>query len=329
MKKNIAVIAGGYSSEYEVSLRSAETVSAAMDPERYNVYRVTLEKDAWTATLPDGTTAPVNRNDFSFPCGGEAVTVDCAYITVHGTPGEDGRLQGYLDMLRIPYRSCGVLASALTFNKFVCNRFLYSQGISVATAMRLQRGERYTVKAIVARLGGLPVFVKPNSSGSSFGISKVTDAAQMPAAIGKAFAEGDEVIIERFIPGREVTCGCYRVKGDIVTLPLTEVVTANEFFDYGAKYGGESQEITPAPLSGELTGRIRQVTANIYELIGARGLIRADYILHPGGAPGDGEPVLLEVNTTPGMTAASFIPQQIRAAGSGLREVLTDIIENG
>lgn len=323
MKKNIAVIAGGYSSEYEVSLRSAATVSAAIDPERYRVYVVTLEKDAWTATLPDGTTAPVNKNDFTFPCGGETVTIDCACITVHGTPGEDGRLQGYFDMLGIPYPSCGVLASALTFNKFVCNRFLESQGICVADSIRLRRGERHTAKAIVARLG-LPVFVKPNESGSSFGVSRVTRIAQLQPAIGKAFAEGGEVIIERFIMGTEVTCGCYRVKGDTVALPLTEVVTENGFFDYRAKYCGESQEITPARLSGELTGQIQRETKKIYELIGARGLVRADYIL-----PAGGQPVLLEVNTIPGMTAASFIPQQIRAAGSDLRTVLTDIIENG
>ncbi|MDR2138652.1 MAG: D-alanine--D-alanine ligase [Tannerella sp.] len=323
MKKNIAVVAGGYSSEYEVSLRSAETVSAAIDPERYNVYGIVLEKDAWTARLPDGRTVPVNKNDFSFSCGGDVISIDYAYITVHGSPGEDGRLQGYLDMLRIPCSSCGILACALTFNKYVCNRFLESQGISVAAAIRLRRGESLAADAIVASLG-LPVFVKPNSSGSSFGISKVKDAEQLQPAIGKAFAEDDEVIIERFIPGVEVTCGCYSARGNLIALPLTEVIPANEFFDYGAKYNGESEEITPARLSAELTGRIQQETKNIYKLIGARGLIRVDYILAPGG-----HPVVLEVNTTPGMTATSFIPQQIRAAGSNLRNVLTDIIENG
>ncbi|MDR2041823.1 MAG: D-alanine--D-alanine ligase [Tannerella sp.] len=323
MKKNVAVVAGGYSSEYEVSLRSAETVSAAIDPERYNVYGVVLKQDAWTALLPDGETAPVNKNNFSFSCGGDTVSIDYAYITIHGTPGEDGRLQGYFDMLRIPYSSCGVLASALTFNKYICNCFLESRGISVAASIRLRRGESLATDQIVARLG-LPVFVKPNNSGSSFGISKVKDAAQMQPAIGKAFAEGDEVIIERFVPGLEVTCGCYSVKGNIIALPLTEVIPANEFFDYGAKYNGESQEITPARLSGELTGLIQRETKTIYELIGARGMIRADYILSA-----EGHPLLLEVNTTPGMTATSFIPQQIRAAGSDLRNVLTDIIENG
>ncbi|MDR1456337.1 MAG: D-alanine--D-alanine ligase [Tannerella sp.] len=322
-KKNIAVVAGGYSSEYEVSLRSAETVRASIDTERYRVYGVTLGRDAWTATLPDGTETPVNKNDFSFCCGDDTVAVDYAYITVHGAPGEDGRLQGYLDMLRIPYSSCGVLASALTFNKYVCNRFLESQGIAVAASIRLRRGEHIAADEIVARLG-LPVFVKPNDSGSSFGVSKVKNAAQMQPAMEKAFAEGDEVIVERYVPGVEVTCGCYRVKDDLIALPLTEVVPANEFFDYGAKYNGESQEITPARLSGELAGQIQQETKKIYELVGARGLIRVDYMI-----PAGGQPVLLEVNTTPGMTAASFIPQQIRAAGSDLRNVLTDIIENG
>jgi D-alanine-D-alanine ligase len=323
MRKNVAIVAGGYSSEYEVSLRSAETVFAAIDPDKYNRYKVILEKDAWTVTLPDGTTAPVDKNDFSFRENGAVRSVDYAYITVHGAPGEDGRLQGYLDMLRIPYSSCGVLASALTFNKYICNRFLESQGILVSGSICLRRGEAVATDEIIARLG-LPVFVKPNDCGSSFGVTKVKEAGQLPTAIEKAFAEGNEVIIERFIPGVEVTCGCYKTNGKVVALPVTEVIPANDFFDYGAKYNGESQEITPARLSGELTGRIQRETAKIYNLTGSRGIIRVDYII-----PADRKPVLLEVNTTPGMTATSFIPQQIQAAGLDIREVLTDIIENG
>ncbi|MDR3260996.1 MAG: D-alanine--D-alanine ligase [Tannerella sp.] len=323
MKKNVAVVAGGYSSEYEVSRRSAETVFASVDPERYNVYRVMIDKDVWTAVFPDGNTASVDKNDFSFLHNGQTVSVDFAYITIHGTPGEDGRLQGYFDMLRIPYSSCGVLASALTFNKYICNRFLQNQGILIAGSIRLRRGEHLSADDIFTRLG-CPVFVKPNDSGSSFGVTKVKDAAQMQPAILKALSEGDEVIIESFIQGVEVTCGCYKVKGEVVALPLTEVIPANEFFDYGAKYNGESQEITPARLSGELTGRIQQETKKIYDLTGAKGIIRVDYII-----PADEKPVLLEVNTTPGMTATSFIPQQIQAAGLDLRQILSDIIENG
>ncbi|MDR3261752.1 MAG: D-alanine--D-alanine ligase [Tannerella sp.] len=323
MKKNIAIVAGGYSSEYEVSLRSAETVFASIDKEKYNLYKVILDRGAWTAQLPDGQTAPVDRNNFSFRQNGDVISIDFAYITVHGAPGEDGRLQGYFDMLQIPYSSSGVLTSALTFNKYICNRFLKSQGILVSDSVRLRRGELVATDDIIAGLG-LPVFVKPNNSGSSFGITKVKAAAQLQAAVEKALAEGDEVIIERFVPGTEVSCGSYRMRGEVVVLPLTEVVTANEFFDYDAKYNGESQEITPARLSGELTGRIQRETARIYELVGAKGIIRVDYIV-----TADGQPVLLEVNTTPGMTAASFIPQQLRVAGLDIREVITGIIENG
>jgi D-alanine-D-alanine ligase len=322
MKKNVAIIAGGYSSEYEISLQSAETLFASIDRDKYNLYKVILERDAWTAILPDGKTFPVDRNNFSFRCGDTAVQIDFAYITIHGTPGEDGRLQGYFDMLRIPYSSCGTLASALTFNKYTCNRFLKSQGIHVPDAIRLRRGQGMDTNDIISTLG-LPVFVKPNDGGSSLGTTKVKDAAQMQTAIEQAFREGKEVIIERFIPGIEVTCGCYKVKGKEVVLPLTEVVTQNEFFDFGAKYNGEVQEITPARLSAGLTGRIQNETATIYDLIGAKGIIRVDYIIPP-----DEVPVMLEVNTTPGMTATSFIPQQIRTAGLNLRDVLTDLIEN-
>ncbi|MDR3267525.1 MAG: D-alanine--D-alanine ligase [Tannerella sp.] len=322
MKKNIAIIGGGYSSEYEVSLRSAETVFASMDREKYNLYRVILEKNAWTALLPDGKTAPVDKSNFSFQQDGAVITIDFAYITVHGAPGEDGRLQGYFDLLHIPYSSCGVLASALTFNKYVCNRFLRSQGILVSDSIRLRRGDAVETDGIIARLG-LPVFVKPNDSGSSFGVSKVKEAGRMQEAIETALGEGNEVIIERFIPGVEVTCGCYKVRGQVVVFPLTEVLPANDFFDYSAKYKGESQEITPARLSAELSDRIRQETATIYDLVGAKGIIRVDYIV-----PADEKPVLLEVNTTPGMTATSFIPQQILAAGLEIKDVMTDIIEN-
>ena len=324
MKKNIAVVAGGYSSEYEVSLRSAETLCAAIDPQRYKVWKVILEKEAWRAILPDGTSSPVDRNSFSFRNSDETVSVDFAYITIHGAPGEDGRLQGYFDMLRIPYSSCGVLVSAMTFNKYVCNRFLQSFGVRISDSIRLRRGERIDADAIVGRLG-LPVFVKPNAGGSSYGVAKVKEIAHLSEAVAKAFDEGDEVMIERFVPGVEVTCGCYRTAaGDITALPVTEVIPANEFFDYGAKYNGESREITPARLSEKLTERIRRETAEIYDMLGAAGIIRIDYMI-----PEDEQPVLLEVNTTPGMTSASFIPQQIRAAGCELREILTDIIENG
>ncbi|MDR1331453.1 MAG: D-alanine--D-alanine ligase [Tannerella sp.] len=322
MKKNIAIIAGGYSSEYEVSVRSARNLYGFIDRERYSVYIILIERDRWLAQLPDGGTAPVDRNDFSFRMKDARIRIDYAYVTIHGTPGENGLLQGYFDMLGIPCSSCGTLASALTFNKYLCNRLMSTIGVRVPDAVRLRRGEAFDGDGMLARLG-LPVFVKPNDSGSSFGVSRVDEASQLQAAVDKAFEESDEVVIERFIPGVEVTCGCLRTKGEITALPVTEVVSTRVFFDYDAKYNGESQEITPARISPALTATVQQTTAAIYDFVGARGIIRVDYII-----PDDGNPVLLEINTTPGMTDASFIPQQVQAAGLEMKDMLTGIIEN-
>lgn len=272
--------------------------------------------------LPGGEETPIDKNDFSFREGDRVRHFDFAYITIHGTPGEDGRLQGYFDMIGLPYSSCGTLASAVTFNKYVCNHYLSGFGVKIADSVRLFRKNAVEGDEIVARLG-LPLFVKPNDGGSSFGVTKVKEAAALLPAIEKAFAEGREVIIESFIEGTEVTCGCYKVKGKEVVFPLTEVVTDNEFFDFDAKYNGQVDEITPARISASLTEKIQRETSRIYDLLGAKGIIRVDYII-----PADGEPRLLEVNTTPGMTATSFIPQQVRAAGLDIREVMTDIIEN-
>lgn len=320
--KNIAIVAGGDSSEYEVSLKSAEGIYNFIDKDRYQLYIVLMRNGKWTVQLPDGNTPDIDKNDFSFTANGHKVTFDYAYIIIHGRPGEDGRLQGYLDMLGIPYSSCGVLPSALTFNKFINNQFLKSQGVRVADSIRLVRGEQMKTEHLISHLG-LPVFVKPNDGGSSFGITKVKEAGQMQPAIEKAFAEGGEVLIESYTKGTEVTCGCYKTKTKQVVFPLTEVVTTNEFFDFNAKYNGESEEITPARISDELTAVIQQETLKIYDLIGAHGFIRIDFII-----PENNDPVLLEINTNPGMTTTSFIPQQIAAAGLDIKEVMTDIIEN-
>jgi len=321
--KNIAIVAGGDSSEYEVSMRSAEGLYSFIDKDRYNLYIVTIQKGDWKVQMPDGSIKDIDKNDFSFQSGnGNKIKFDYAYITIHGRPGEDGRLQGYFDMLDIPYSSCGVLAGALTFNKFINNQFLKSQGINVSDSIRLTKGQTVETKDIINKLK-LPVFVKPNDGGSSFGVTKVKDASQMQPAIEKAFAEGDEVIIESFVKGTEVTCGCYKTKSKQIVFPITEVVTENEFFDYNAKYNGEVQEITPARISAELTATIQQETLKIYDIIGARGIIRIDYII-----PENSSPVLLEVNTNPGMTATSFIPQQIKAANLDIKNVMTEIIDN-
>ncbi|WP_080905665.1 D-alanine--D-alanine ligase [Parabacteroides sp. Marseille-P3160] len=322
MKKNIAIVAGGFSSEVVVSLKSAEGLYSFIDKDKYNLYIVIIKRDEWVVKLPDGELIPINKNNFGFTEFGMPKLFDFAYITIHGTPGEDGLLQGYFDLIGLPYSSCNTLVSALTFNKFVCNSFLRSQGLRVADSIRLFKGQTIDTEEVVNRLG-LPVFVKPNDSGSSFGVTKVKEAEALQEAISKAFSEGKEVILESFLGGTEVTCGCYKVKGKEEVFPVTEVVTPNEFFDFDAKYNGQVQEITPARISTELTSRIQSETSRVYDILGAQGLIRVDYIILP-----DGEPVILEINTTPGMTATSFIPQQIKAAGLDIRKVLTEIIEN-
>lgn len=322
MKKNIAIVWGGYSSEIIVSEKSMAGIYSFMDKDRYNVYKVRIDKKSWTVDI-DGKIYPVDKNDFSFYNDEkqEKILFDFAYITIHGTPGEDGRLQGYFDMLDIPYSSCGMMASALTFNKYICNKFLKNFGIKIADSYFLRENKNYNPEEIVNDLK-LPIFVKPNIGGSSFATTKVKRVEELTPAIETAFREAPEVIIESFIKGREVTCGCYRTKDKVVVLPITEVVTSNEFFDYKAKYEGEVQEITPADLTDELTGKIQRLTLDIYELIGAKGIARVDYII-----TGDGIPYLLEVNTTPGMTSTSFIPQQVAAAGMGMTDVLSEIIE--
>ncbi len=322
MKKNIAIVAGGDSSEIVVSLKSAEGIYSFIDKDKYFLYIAIVKKDEWYVNLPGGEQAAIDKNDFSFKEDGTVKHFDFAYITIHGTPGENGLLQAYFELIGLPYSSCNVLVSALTFNKFVCNQYLRNFDIRVSGSIRLFKEDTITDDEIISRLG-LPVFVKPNDGGSSFGVTKVKEAAQLRPAIGKAFSEGSEVVIESFIDGTEVTCGCYKIKGKEVVLPPTEVVTKNDFFDFDAKYNGQSDEITPARISAELTGKIQRTTSKIYDILGAKGLIRIDYIIPPGG-----EPVLLEVNTTPGMTAASFIPQQVRAAGMDIKDVMTDIIEN-
>ena len=322
MKKNIAIVAGGDSSEVVVSLKSANGIYSFIDKNKYNLYIAVIKKNEWTVKLPSGEVAPIDKNDFSFQENGQIVHFDFVYITIHGTPGEDGRLQGYFDLIGMPYSSCGMLVSAMTFNKYVCNHYLQDFGVKIASSIHLFKGQSVTDEEVVSRLG-LPVFIKPNDGGSSFGVTKVKEASAIQPAIAKAFEEGREVIIESFIDGTEVTCGCYKVEGKEVVFPITEVVTDNEFFDYDAKYNGQVDEITPARISEELTEKIKRSTSRIYDILGAKGIIRVDYII-----PSDEEPVLLEINTTPGMTATSFIPQQVRAAGLDIKDVMSDIIEN-
>jgi D-alanine-D-alanine ligase len=321
MKRNIAVIAGGNSSEREVSLRSANTVLEHLDKELYNPYLVEIKGNSMTV-ITNGTNTPVDLNDFSFSKDGEKIKFEYAYIIIHGTPGENGILEGYLKMLDIPHSTCGVLASALTFNKFMLNQFLKSFGIRIADSIMLRKGDTITAADVVEKIG-LPCFIKPSDGGSSFGTTKVKEPEQIEEAIAAAFNESDEIMIESFMQGTEVTNGYYKTKQREVMLPVTEVVPKRDFFDYEAKYNGAVEEITPARIPDELRDRIQMLTAAIYKIVGCNGIIRNDYIITE-----DNKINLLEINTIPGMTETSFIPQQIRAAGMTVKEVLTEIIEN-
>lgn len=319
MKKNVAIIWGGYSSEIVVSEKSMNGIYSFLDKDRYNIYKVKIDKKGWISEI-EGKEYTVDKNDFSISFRSTKIKIDFAYITIHGTPGEDGRLQGYFDMLDIPYSSCNWMASALTFNKFLCNNFLKNFGLNVAKSVYLHKDSRYDINSIADNLG-FPIFIKPNTGGSSFATTKVKSIDKMQEAIDFAFTEASDVIIESFISGREVTCGCYKTKDNEVVFPITEVITKNEFFDFNAKYMGEVEEITPADLPINIALNIQQLTSKIYDLVGAKGIIRVDFIIS------DNIPFLLEVNTTPGMTSTSFIPQQVKAAGLSMTDVLTEIIE--
>lgn len=322
MKRIIAIVAGGDSSENPVSLRSAATVYEYMDKNRYEPYIVEIEGKKWEAHLPDGERARIDRNDFSFTYGGKKTVFDYAYIIIHGTPGENGVFEGYLRLMRIPFSTCDVLASALTFNKFMLNKTLKSVGVNVSESIRIRKGDVVNPDKVVSLLG-LPCFIKPTDGGSSFGTTKVKTKEQIAQAVDEAFKENNEIMIESFMQGTEVTNGYYKTRKREVKLPVTEVVPKTDFFDYDAKYNGQVEEITPARIPDELRDRIQALTALIYDVIGCHGIVRNDYIITDGGKIN-----LLEVNTTPGMTATSFIPQQIKAAGMDLTEVLTEIIED-
>jgi len=322
--RNIAIVCGGDSSEHDVSLRSAQGLYSFFDKERYNVYIVDIKGQDWHVELHDGTTAKIDRNDFSFVEDGKAMLFDYAYITIHGTPGENGILQGYFDLVGIPYSTSGVLVEAMTFDKFVLNQYLRGYGVSVADSLLIRRGYEHLVneEEIEQRIG-MPCFVKPAADGSSFGVSKVKNADQLAPAIRKAMMESDTIMVEQYLEGTEISIGVYKTQEKSVVLPATEVVTQNEFFDYDAKYNGQVQEITPARLSDDITRRVREITSHIYDILHCNGIIRIDYIISK-----DGRISMLEVNTTPGMTPTSFIPQQVRAAGLEMKDVLTDIVEN-
>ena len=325
-KRTIAIVCGGDSSEHDVSLRSGQGLYSFFDKERYNIYIVDVKGTDWHVAFDNGDTAEIDKNDFSFVKDGQRKYFDYAYITIHGQPGENGVMQGYFDLIHLPYSTSGVLVEAMTFDKYVLNNYLRGFGINVADSILLRRGEEYDDEAIAKRIG-MPCFVKPAADGSSFGVSKVKNADQLAPALRLAFMEAEEAMIEGFMDGVEISQGIYKTADKCVVLPATEVVTSNEFFDYDAKYNGQVQEITPACLSPETAAEVAKTTSRIYDILHANGIIRIDYIITKD-ENGKDKVNMLEINTTPGMTVTSFIPQQVRAAGLDIKDVLSDIVEN-
>ncbi len=325
MKKNIALLAGGYSGEYVISIQTAKTIEQNLDSSKYNTYKIIVTRDGWWYEGADGQKQEVNKNDFSLTVNGEKINFDCVFIAIHGTPGEDGRIQGYLDMLEIPYTTCNAIVSALTFNKSYCNKVVKSFNVvNIANSVHLIKGEPYSVGNILEELR-LPMFVKPNESGSSLGVSKVKSVEELLPAIEKAFKEDNQVLIEEFIEGRELTIGVYKVDGYLKTLPATEIVSKNEFFDYEAKYTpGVTSEITPAPIDDSIREQLEHKAAHIYRHLNCRGIVRMDFILQKG----TNKLFFLEVNTMPGQSENSIVPQQVRAAELSLSDFYSAIIED-
>ncbi|MBR3682255.1 MAG: D-alanine--D-alanine ligase [Tidjanibacter sp.] len=324
MKKlNVALLAGGNSSEREIALQSAAQVAAAFDAQKYNVWLVDVCGRKFTHRTAEGVEYGVDLNDFSLTVEGTKTLFDYAYIMIHGTPGEDGHLQGYLEMMGVPFSSCDMVSSVITFDKITTKRAVAHTGVGLAKDILLREDDWIAPEAIVAELG-LPLFVKPNASGSSCGVTKVKRVEELPEAIFKAFEESSEVLVEEFVAGREMACGVLVTADKEWLLPITEVVAKNEFFDYEAKYtAGMSDEITPADIPAELVDRLHEMTLAAYKACRCRGLARVDFIVTP-----EGEPYLIEINTIPGMSGGSIVPKQLREAGISMTEALTAVIED-
>lgn len=319
--KNIAVVCGGNSGEYEVSMGSGRVAYQNIDSEKYNSYLIEIKGQDWNYLSDSGEKHPIDKSDFSLHLNGKHIRFDAVFNAIHGTPGEDGKIQGYFDLLDIPYTSCGVDSAALSFNKFLCNRFIHSFGIKTARSLSFLKDEKLPVNEVVETLG-LPVFVKPAGSGSSVGVSKVKKAEQLQGAVNEAFKEDDRVLIEAFIKGREICCGVMKRQKELVVFPLTEVIPDREFFDYEAKYHGNSTEITPANLEEEMETEIKTLSSFLYRQMNCKGFVRFDYILT------EEDLYFLEINAIPGMTQASLLPQQARAFGMTLKELFTTVVDN-
>jgi len=322
MKKKVALVTGGLSGEAQISYKSAITVNGNLDRNKFDVFQIDINPSGWWYTPENGAPQKVNRDDFSITDGGNKINFDVVLLCIHGTPGEDGKLQGYFDMLGIPYTSCDAATSALTFNKRYTVAVAAFGGISVANSMHLFKHTPISPEAILEKLQ-LPIFVKPNNGGSSIGMSKVTTADALAPALEKAFKEDTQVLVEEFISGREFTIGVFKTKGALQVLPITEIETSNEFFDFEAKYQGKSVETTPAKLNATMQEQLEGAAKRVYEVLNCRGVVRIDFIYNEQ----KGLPYMLEVNTVPGQSAASVIPQQVKAMGVSLQDFYTSIVE--
>lgn len=321
-KPQIAFVTGGYSSEAVISYKSAITIENHLDKSLFDVYRIDITPEEWFHPASDGRKIAVNRTDFSLPLDTGTIHFDAVFIGIHGTPGEDGRLQGYFDLVGLPYTSCDAATSAITFNKRYTVAVAAFSGIKVARSLHLFSHSPMTPDSILSALK-LPVFVKPNNGGSSIGMSKVNEAAELAGALEKAFREDDQVLIEEFISGREFTIGVYKKEGKVVTLPFTEILPENDFFDFAAKYEGKSKEVTPAECTEEIAAKVRNNAAAVYNIFNCRGVVRMDFIFNEAV----NEPYLLEINTVPGQSEASIVPQQVRAMGLDLTQFYTELVQ--
>lgn len=322
MKKKIALVTGGFSGEAVISYRSATTIYNHLDKDRFDVYKIDVNPQGWFYEDAQGNRTEVDKNDFTIEVEGRRLGFDAVFIGMHGTPGEDGKLQGYFDMMGLPYTSCNAATSALTFNKRYTVAVAQMAGIPVAASVHLFKHTAYSLDQIISQLK-LPYFVKPNNGGSSIGMSKVTEAGQLEAALEKAFAEDDQVLVEEMIQGREFTVGVFKSRGEITVLPITEVATHKEFFDFEAKYGGKSTETTPADITSDWKAQLEATAKKIYEVFNCNGVVRIDFIYQAE----QNKPYMLEINTIPGQSDASVIPQQVRAKGWDLGAFYTRIVE--
>lgn len=322
MKQNIALVTGGLSGEAQISYKSAITVSNHTDRDKFNLYKIDINPEGWWYLPETGERSAVDRSNFSIIDQGQNIQFDAILLCIHGTPGEDGKLQGYFDMLGLPYTSCDAATSALTFNKRYTVAVAAFAGIHVAKSLHLFKHTPVTVDSILSQLQ-LPLFVKPNNGGSSIGISRVDQSSDLAGALEKAFQEDDQILVEEFISGREFTIGVFKSKGNTTVLPITEIKTGNAFFDFEAKYQGKSEEITPAEISPKMQEQLTAAAKRVYEVLNCRGVVRIDFIYNETKE----QPYMLEVNTVPGQSAASVIPQQVKAMGRSLTDFYTDIIE--